>query len=243
MSSDRCCEIPASFAIVEAWAHEQMALAQEAIRAGQRRRHELDELTAALTRATAAFEPHRAALTAAERASRHARDAVAHAKRRLDNSRLRDRRSARNELTAAEQALATATDDLNRIVPTAGPLRDQYVDALTRHEAAHRVTVPAEILDRWGHYPARVNELEQLLDALGTWQQWARGHDVPAHQLADSAVVISHAAVDRSYQPLLAEIATTVDGWATSAQLHLRPASPGTQRSTPGPSVGLGIEL
>ncbi|MDQ3096449.1 MAG: hypothetical protein M3Q82_10980, partial [Actinomycetota bacterium] len=90
--------IPASWADVEAWARDQLDAAREAIRTSDQRRQELDDCEAALGQATAAFEPHRAALTAADRTSRHARDAVAHAKRRLDGSRLRDRRSARKRV-------------------------------------------------------------------------------------------------------------------------------------------------
>ncbi len=103
--------------------------------------------------------------------------------------------------------------------------------------------IATDISDRWSDHPARVDRLERLLGSLDTWRKWALGHNVPAHQLSDSAVVIRQAAVNAGRQAPLAEFAATVDGWATSARLDLPPASPQPQWSAPGPSVGLGIEL
>jgi len=234
--------VPASFATVEAWTREQLDAAREAIRTSDQQRRELDERKAALGRATAAFEPHRAALTAADRTSRHARDAVAHAKRRLDVSRLRDRRSDRKELITAEQALEAATSNLNRIQTTAGVLRDEYVDAVARHESARRAMVPTEILDQWNDYRGRADQLEQLLDSLDTWKRWALGHDVPPEGLRDSAAVINHFAASRQHHQA-AEIAAAVGGWSRHTGLALPEKSPGPQQVCSGLARGLGVEL
>jgi chromosome segregation ATPase len=234
--------ISASWADVEAWAREQLDAAREAIRTSDQRRRELDERQAALDRATAAFEPHRAALTAADRTSRHARDAVAHAKRRLDVSRLRDRRSDRSEVITAERALEAATRNLNRIQPTAGVLRDEYVDAVARHESARRAMVPTEILDQWNDYRGRVDQLEQLLDSLDTWKRWAHGHDVPRERLSESAAMINHFAASRQHQQA-AEIAAAVGGWSRHTDLALPDQSPGPQQVCSGLARRLSLEL
>ena len=235
-------EIPDSFNTVEAWAREQLASGREAIRSSDQRRHELDELAAALARATNAFEPHRAVLTAAERASTSAREAVAHANRRLDNSRLRERRFARNELDAAEQTLDAANGHLKRVLASAGVLRDEYIDALSRYETARRTAMHTEILDSWGHYPARIDQFEQLLDSLDTWKRWAIGHHVSADRLSEGAAVINRIAANGQH-PRLVEVAAAVGGWSRQGGLDLQTEPPGPQRFDPGVARGLGLEF
>jgi conjugative relaxase-like TrwC/TraI family protein len=234
--------ISASWAAVEAWARDQLDTAREAIHTSDQQRQELDERKAALGRATAAFEPHRAALTAAERTSRHARDAVAHAKQRLDNSRLRDRRSARSELIAAEQALEAAANNLNRIQPTAGVLRDEYVEAVARHQSARRAMVPTEILDQWNDYRGRAEQLEQLLDSLDAWKRWALGHDVPPERLSESAAVINRFADSQQHHQVTG-IAAAIGGWSHHAGLDLPEQTPTPQQPSPSLARGLGLEL
>jgi len=238
------CEIPPEFATVAASAHEQLAEARAAIRHSAQRRHVLDELATALDRAAAAYEPHRPTLVAAERAATDARRAVADARRRLDNTDRRHRRERRRQLAATEQALGAATSNLERIEATAGGLRDLYNDLRSRHEAARRMVMHQEILDQWGNHESRAEQLEQLLDGIDTWTQWARGYDIPTDRLSRSAVTLdTHSRL--SEQLDVRHVAETVRRWASRGGTELAHPS-ATWRARPvgprrhGLDLGLG---
>ncbi|MBA3641806.1 MAG: hypothetical protein H0W53_21580, partial [Acidobacteria bacterium] len=114
----------------------------------------------------------------------------------------------------------------------------------SRHIEAERHLVPLGILERWNDHQGRAEQLEQLLEALGTWTRWARGDDVSSEQLRDSAVTVdTHART--SNQINVRHVAEAVRLWAVNAGVewthpstieHHRPA---VLRHS-GPDLGLG---
>jgi hypothetical protein len=145
-------------------------------------------------------------------------------------------------LLAAEHAFEVATNNLNRILPTAGALRDEYVDAVARQQSARQAMVPVEILDQWNDYRGRADHLEHVLDSLDVWRRWALGHDLSAARLSESAAVI-HGVAANGHVLRLTEITAIVDGWLCQAGLARSPGMTGRQPTRPVLRRGHGLEL
>ncbi len=102
---------------------------------------------------------------------------------RLATARRRERRTLQPALAAADREFETATASRDSAVADAGPTRALTAQAITglrdlRHEQTRQ-----QIYDRWLANPDTITALQDRVDALDTWRQWATGHQLTTNQI------------------------------------------------------------
>jgi hypothetical protein len=141
-----------------------------------------------------------AAATAADRDALHhaeARAVEAHrrqaaARHRLDTAPRRQRRSLRPDVHIAERQLDRAEDYLARTRRRTAPAVKRHAHAVANQRNAHDQLRNCDTIDLLDTMLPSVGERSSRLQALTTWQRWARGHQLPDGALHTACAVLAH---------------------------------------------------
>ena len=120
------------------------------------------------------------------------------AQRELDESGLRGRRQARTELATANETVAAAQQQLAQ-AQRHSSAPDQR-RAVARHDlqAARRDLSNHDLFQRWQYLPEHLDAIEEHIDALDTWRDWANGKPTDSERLIAAVTSLHHHA---SHEP------------------------------------------
>jgi hypothetical protein len=235
------CQIPDWFHDTYRRAADELAQAREGVEAEQRQEAEtqqrITELTRQLRDLAPRCAPHDHAIGAMRKDLDDARQHHRQAQRALAESGYFGRRTARNELAEAAEAVTTAETTLGELSVRARPLLDQRnslrseLEDLRRHE---RINRPLRPLDHTGD---RLEAIQHTVAALDVWRAWAAGHTVHPTRLVDAAVDLR-----QSERPDQVALAHPLVGWLEQHDIVHRQ----TRIERPPPRIeppGLEIEL
>ncbi len=181
------CQIPEWFDTFRVTTVEQLDQARDNYREHQRRATELNGEIAAAERQLRNVEhyaqPFNNAITIAETALKAATKNRQALHDQLANAKRRERRTLQPALAAAEQDIQTATVNRNSAIAEARPARTLTAQAITglrdlRHEQTRQ-----HMYDQWFANPDTLTALQDRVDALDTWRQWATGHQLTASKI------------------------------------------------------------
>ena len=234
------CAIPEWFAPMLAQARADLAAAQA--------RHADDEDELERLHAAAGSAEQRSGEVGC--ATADDRDALDFAIRRVDRARgdlfdathrvatapRRHRHHARSEVAIAERRVEHAEDYLERTRQRTSAAIASYTQAV-----AERDRLRADLRHHTANVPLSADQVrrpERRVDALETWRRWANGQPVTVERLRE---VVATLAADRSpYQAHSRALDGTIDRWASSHDIDLRPRQRiGLDRSRVGPDLGL----
>ena len=183
------CQIPEWFNTLRAETIEELDEAWEKYNQSQEKAADLDQqVTAAerqLTRVKQYAEPFNDAVTAAKTALDAAKDCWQKLDEQLGTAKRRDRRVLEPLVDIAEQDLHTATIRHDQAVASAEPARALVAQAnrglsdLRDEQWRQRLYAPLFA------NPERINVLQDRVDALDPWRQWANGHQLTPKRIND----------------------------------------------------------
>jgi hypothetical protein len=229
--------IPEWFDELRATAEEQRRAAQHALdernteRAAEERR--VAEASRDLPAAEAAHAPFNEKVVAAKRVVSESQSALWSADFELRKSGRVHRRSARRDVEAAADVLATANDRLTRAEELAGPTRSPR-DGLRKIIDDHRqFDLARRILDEWEDLDGVADRASDLCQTLDRWKDWANGRDVGSAELVE----IASALEDHDELPRTGQLGEPLIYWAAAQGIELQRPKPQL------PSIEIGIDL
>ncbi len=196
------CEIPDWFSDLRLDAAADYREARQALDDSQATRQRLvDALAVAeqrLAEAMRASAPFDDQFETAGDTLKRAEESQRIAERSFDESGLRGRRQARTELASANENVAVAQEQLVQAKEhSRGP---DNVRAAARHDlqAARHELSSHDMFERWHFLPEHLEAIEERIDALDTWRDWANGKPTDRERLVAALTSlrehVSHAA-------------------------------------------------
>ncbi len=147
----------------------------------------LDEAEQHRHQARVVAQPYERAVDAAEQVVTQARAERRLLEQQLTTARRRDRKPIRAEIIAADQRVDTATTAEQQAVRAARPPMSAVATAGQQLAELRRQQQREQLFDRWTGNADTIDVLEQRLEALDTWQQWANGATIEPHRLAQAS--------------------------------------------------------
>ena len=228
------CEIPDWFNELRQQAAADYRDARHSLEDSQARRQQLmDAVEAAerqFTAANTACKPFDAIVDTTDKLVKQAEDARRAAQRALDDANCFSRRQARTQLTDADAQLAEANQTLNAAQDQAGPTRETRAAARMNLAAARRDYDSHDQIERWSYLPERAAAIEQRIDALDVWRDWANGNAITDDTIIDIVHSLNaEARTDNSgAHTALAEV---IQRWAQPKGLDLSRPTPTIERA------------
>ena len=181
------CEVPEWFDDLRREAAAEYREARHALEDSEAKRQRLTEAVDVAQQRSAEANtlcaPFDEAFQKAQDAVKRAAADRREAERKLAESGIRGRRQIRAEHAVAADGLTVAEAQLARAKEKAlGPdsIRTEVRQEL---EAARRDLRSHDQIERWSYLPERLQAIEDRIDALDTWREWAVGRDVDGRRL------------------------------------------------------------
>ncbi len=156
-------------------------------------------------------------------------DAVKHAEterrvaeHKLAESGIRGRRQLRAEHAVAGEGLTVAEEQLIRVKEKAYGPNCIRTEARQDLEAARRDLRSHDQIGRWSYLPERLQAIEDGIDALDTWRDWANGKPIDGARLV-TAVSYLHELSSISYANGTRLLAEATYRWAARKGIELQP--------------------
>ncbi len=221
------CEIPDWFSDLRLDAAADYREARQALDDSHKTRQGLvDALAVAEQRLAAAKQacaPFDDQVETAGDTVKRAEESQRRAERKLDESGLRGRRQARTELASANENLAVTQEQLAQAKEhSRGP---DNVRAAARHDlqAARQELSNHDMFERWHFLPEHLEAIEQRIDALDAWRDWANGKPIDREPLVAALKSLrEHASHEPADGTQLLVDAT--HRWAAKQGIELQPA-------------------
>jgi AAA domain-containing protein len=232
------CQIPDWFDDLRSEAACDYRDAREALGDSQARGQQLLDAVEAAERqfaaANTACKPFDAVVDAADKLAKQAQDSQRAARRDLDDAGRFGRRQARTQLAEADAGFAQASRNFEAAEDHARPTRETRAAARTNLASARRDYDSHNQIERWSYLPERLEAIEQRIDALDGWRDWADGKSIADGEVIDvvHGLNVERRADDRGAYTALANV---IHRWAQARGLDL---------SRPTPIIELaGIEI
>jgi conjugative relaxase-like TrwC/TraI family protein len=237
------CTIPEWLTPIQQRAITEFARIETAFDAIEARKAgELNKVTdadRALTAARTALAPHNLACRQANSDLAAAQTAVTIAKANVGEHRLLGRRPARQQLTAAETALAAAQQRVEDANTARYPYLQTFGQAEQRRDAIMESARTRDVLDRYEYLPQQHTKTVDLLNALDTWRDWAAGRPVRPDRITSAVETLESPGQhpDRQSFKALAEAIRT-----RTPELVITRTAPAVELARQ-PEFDLGIDL
>jgi hypothetical protein len=221
------CQIPDWFTDLRLDAAAEYREARQALDDSQATRQDLtdavegaEQQLAAAKKACAPFDDR---LETAGDAVKRAEESRQLAERKLDQSGLRGRRQARTELASANERAAEAQMRLARAKENSRCTNTVRASARRDLEAARNQLWNHKLFEQWHFLPEHLEAIEQRIDALDVWHDWANGKPIDSERLS-VAVTTLHEHVSREPADGTQQLADATHRWAAKQGIDLQPA-------------------
>ena len=234
------CEIPDWFDSVRRDAAADYRDARQALEHSQVRRRQLNDAVEVaeqqVAAANTACQPYDAIVDSATERLKQARDSQRAAQRDLDDAGRLGRRQARVQVADANARLAEANQTLEAAQDRATPTRETRAAARTNLASARRDHDSHNLIERWSYHPERLEAVEQRIDALDGWRDWAEGKAITDAKVIDVVHNLGNEARTNDSAAHVA-LADVIHRWAQAKALDLSRPTPTIERT------GIEIEL
>ena len=235
------CEIPDWFADLRSEAAAEYREARYALEVSEAKRQ---RLTDAVDVAEQRFADSNRLCVPFDAEFQTAQDAVKRAEadrrvaeRKLAESGIRGRRQLRAEHAGAGEGVTVAERRLARVKERAHGPNSIRTEARQDLEAARRDLRSNDQIERWSYLPERLQAIEDRIDALDTWREWAVGKPIDTERLIAAVTSLQErASHERADGTQLLVDAT--DRWAAKHRVELQPA-----RQPPVERTGIELDL
>ena len=228
------CQIPDWFNELRQQAAGDYRDAQQDLEDSQARRQQFVDAVEAAERqfaaANTACQPFDAIVNAADQLVTQAQDSRHAAQRDLDDAGRFNRRQARVQVAEADARFAEATQTLESAQDQARPTRETRAAARTSLAAARRDYESHHQIERWSYHPERLEAIEQRIDALDGWRDWAQGKPITDRTVIDIIHGLNTEARTGGNGALTA-LADVIHRWAQTEGLDLSRPTPTIERA------------
>ena len=238
------CEIPPWFDQLTTRVRDELVEAETRAAADAQMIPELEaklvEAKQRLAEANQAYAPHRPVLLAAHRTVEAAREQCWAANSKESRSKKgRHRRAAHREAVQAKQTLHEARAQQKIVEDIAEPATSRRNEASAAVRSIENSVRPTEILLSWSDPAGRAEQLRDLDQALGDWQEWADGKRMRTDRIGQ---IVSTLETDDTLDPACCVgLADAMRSWSEQVGVRFAPVSRPIE--TPSLSRGIGIEL
>ena len=232
------CQIPEWFDTLRADTVQHLDQARDNYRDEQRRAKNLDRQITDAQRQLQAVEhyarPFTDAVTTAEKTLTSAKDHRHLLAERLATAKRRDRRVLKPALTIAEHDIQTATITRDQAVTDAKPAQNLTARATSGLRDLRDEQSRQQMYGQWRANPETIGILQDRVDALDTWRQWANGHQLTPDRTKEMNARLF---VANDTIPEYLALRTALFQDPTTAAI-VRRVDPGIERS-PGPEMSI----
>ena len=188
------CEVPAWFNDLRSEAAYEYREARHALEDSEAKRQRLtdavDVAEQRFAEANTLCAPFDAFFQKAQDAVKHAETERRVAEHKLAESGIRGRRQLRAEHAVAGEGLTVAEEQLTRVKEKAYGPNSIRTETRQDLETARRDLRSHDQIERWSYLPERLQAIEDRIDALDTWCEWAVGREVDGRRLTATVEVL-----------------------------------------------------